>query len=873
MARLEYLDFCIDIGNGAGGTYPIKITSPFEDASAGQFRLPYDDVGLERVLRDVERAVLFGSGKRRSLLPAHVAEVKDFGEKMFSAVLGAAEGAYDDARRRAREGGKGLRLRLTTEADQLAAIPWEFLYDPKRRDFVSLSSSTPVVRYLQGGDTITKLEVAAPLRILGMVSNPQGLDPLDVASEQGRIERALGGLIEEGTVELHWTAGGTWRDLQAAMRRGPWHVFHYIGHGGFDPNRRVSVLAFEAEPPSPTYHAITPQQLARLVRDESALRLVILNACEGARGDDQDALSSTAAFLVQQAAPAVLAMQWEISDAAAVEFSRTFYDALADGMAVDGAVAEARVAVSMASRDSLEWATPVLFMRSTDGVLFDLTGAAESTDEPAAPAERHERADHELPALGAMREAEELYRGARFLAAAEQWDKVLDRFADIDALGVELEDVDDLRQRATDAVEAERTRSAIAKQLETAKAAMASGDWGRATEAVQAILALESDHSEARHIGTEAEARAGIAALYASARRDAERQRWGEVLKRFEEMDAVGVDVVDDPDDLRGQALVELAEAERRRGLEARYDEAMAFVDGAKWAQALPLLEAIATEEPGYRGVEQLRDRVRGEAQREIDVARREVDQATAEQLYVQALRSAENDDWTAVAVALDQIDELLPDFGDPEGLGRRAAAAIERASTEETHAHTGGIAPLVGPSSPPPHRADGPSERTSKAEYRHTQTSYRVAWMSGAWFGGFGFLVGLASGDIGTALVAGAVLFAAIAGPALLFGGHRLTTWVDGHGLRVRFGWAGAKRKVKLADITAFRRTQLSKWKRWWGYKGLRWVRAFPRWEMVVLIETASGKPALVGTDDAEGLLEALERCTGIERSAPDQP
>ena len=36
-------------------------------------------------------------------------------------------------------------------------------------------------------------------------------------------------------MEVSWLEGQTWRDLQKAMRGGPWHVFHFVGHGGFDP--------------------------------------------------------------------------------------------------------------------------------------------------------------------------------------------------------------------------------------------------------------------------------------------------------------------------------------------------------------------------------------------------------------------------------------------------------------------------------------------------------------------------------------------------------------------------------------------------------------------------------------------------------------
>jgi hypothetical protein len=70
-------------------------------------------------------------------------------------------------------------------------------------------------------------------------------------------------------------------------------------------------------------------------------------------------------------------MQYEISSLAAIEFSRSLYE-IADGMPVDAAVAEARRAVSVSARNSVEWGTPVLHMRSPDGVLFSIDGLTTS---------------------------------------------------------------------------------------------------------------------------------------------------------------------------------------------------------------------------------------------------------------------------------------------------------------------------------------------------------------------------------------------------------------------------------------------------------------------------------------------------------------
>jgi hypothetical protein len=64
-------------------------------------------------------------------------------------------------------------------------------------------------------------------------------------------------------------------------------------------------------------------------------------------------------------------MQNSITDSAAIEFARTFYGTLADGIPIDAAISEARKSISIARSNSVEWGTPVLFMRSKDGMVFN----------------------------------------------------------------------------------------------------------------------------------------------------------------------------------------------------------------------------------------------------------------------------------------------------------------------------------------------------------------------------------------------------------------------------------------------------------------------------------------------------------------------
>ena len=169
-------------------------------------------------------------------------------------------------------------------------------------------------------------------------------------------------------VELRRLEEPTLSGLQGALRRDTFHVLHFIGHGGFRDRAQEGVLIFEdgqggSQP-------VSAQHLGVLLRDHSALRFALLNACEGARGGRGDPFSGVAQTLVRQGIPAVLGMQAEVSDEAALTLAHELYRALADGYAVDAAVTEARKAV--AGTGSVEWGTPALYLRAPDGQLFDI---------------------------------------------------------------------------------------------------------------------------------------------------------------------------------------------------------------------------------------------------------------------------------------------------------------------------------------------------------------------------------------------------------------------------------------------------------------------------------------------------------------------
>jgi hypothetical protein len=304
----QYLDFEVEVGVGVGRDYPVAVIHSPAGEARETMRFPYDELALENRLQSLQIALLHAGGAHRQMLTPEEELVQEFGRDLFNALLtGEARSRFDVSCAEARQRGQGLRLKLRIQPPELARLPWEFLYDQRRAEYVCLSRETPIIRYLELPQPIQPLTVNPPLRILGMTVSPCGLSPLDIEQEKLRVDTALRPLQANGMVRLTWLTGSTWRDLQRAMRAGPWHIFHFIGHGGFDSLADEGFIALANE--NGDVHRLLATELGRLLADHHSLRLVLLNSCEGARGSQHDIFSSSAAILVRRGLPAVLAMQ------------------------------------------------------------------------------------------------------------------------------------------------------------------------------------------------------------------------------------------------------------------------------------------------------------------------------------------------------------------------------------------------------------------------------------------------------------------------------------------------------------------------------------------------------------------------------------
>ena len=288
-----------------------------------------------------------------------------------------------------------IRLRLA-DCPELGVVPWELFYDQSNDWFPALYDRTPVIRYIQMPEQPRAVAVELPLRILVIKSEPADYPPLDLEAEWRKVAAALRALSDAGMIKYTELAEASLAELRRALLLDTFQVLHYMGHGVLDQEHGAAlVFTNRAGNGAPA----TGHDLDVLLRDHTSLQLAVINACWTARASASGPLTGVADRLARGGVPAVVAMQFEVTDEVAAEFAPGFYGALTTGRPVDAAVAEARKAMYVISL--IEWAAPVLYLRADDARLFDIAPRARGSAE--ASSTRMSGVGRSSPAASAVR--------------------------------------------------------------------------------------------------------------------------------------------------------------------------------------------------------------------------------------------------------------------------------------------------------------------------------------------------------------------------------------------------------------------------------------------------------------------------------------
>lgn len=383
---MHYDDFVLQIEPGTEGSFESRVLQSPAGEGRAPLRFDLDDTVLDELTLDELVGDLSRQSRQhrdsgpvtREIVRRHGAPrgtPQEIGAALFRGAFSGQVGSLFDRSL----GGltaaqdRGLRIKLKLQGDdprlaRLAALPWELLRRGETSDYLGLDRRTPLVRYLDVPRPRPLIPLPPVLRVLVVIANPQNLESLDLGDELQRLAKAW---RRQKRVAIDTLERASLAGLREALAEKTYHVIHFMGHGGFDPKSGEGVLFFESNQRQAV--PVSGRSLAAKLKDHGSLGLVFLNACNTGRvaaTSDARPFAGVASALVHGGLPAVLAMQFPITDDAAIRFSQTFYRHLAAGNSVDEAVTEGRQAIHSADPATIEWATPVLFIRTADGNVF-----------------------------------------------------------------------------------------------------------------------------------------------------------------------------------------------------------------------------------------------------------------------------------------------------------------------------------------------------------------------------------------------------------------------------------------------------------------------------------------------------------------------
>jgi hypothetical protein len=351
----QYIDFGLAVLERRGEKYPIQVfESPVGVDTSDIF---FDSFLEEEKFQDTINRIKNWQASRE--------DIRWMGDKLLKALFqNEVYHLLQNSLDKAENEDKYVRFRLRIDAPELVCLPWELMRSSDLdSEYIALHKRLSLVRFLPLPRPYRKSPSCSPLKILVFISRSRAQD-VDLLKEKKNIKKALRPFIWSGEVRLRICEQATLENLSRELERHP-DILHYIGHADFDDQQNEAYLEFESE------HKAFARTLKSLLA-ESSIKLAVLNSCKTATAAETDAFTGIAQNLVKIGIPAVVAMQLKIPDDTAIWFSEIFYSKLLHFYSIAVALAETRRKIMERTElDQQHWATPVLFMRDGEPIIFN----------------------------------------------------------------------------------------------------------------------------------------------------------------------------------------------------------------------------------------------------------------------------------------------------------------------------------------------------------------------------------------------------------------------------------------------------------------------------------------------------------------------
>jgi hypothetical protein len=395
-AKVEYEECRVSVENSALRWVIRAKSPPVKD------EVPQDPL-RRKIVRILSRWLAEDLIKRREeivLLGSCLYELL-FSPELSRAFLSALKGAEK------RSATLRVVLEFKPDARDLAEMPWEYIYCPDQPTekgkgfFLAARNSLILTRQVPLRLEEEDLKPGPrPLRILIVVSQPEGDEYTTVKADEvlSQIEKLKD--KAPGTIETTQLRQPTKKSLGDHLKKRP-HVVHFIGHGrygktggdedeqdGEEKQEKVGQLILVSEKGLKSPVPITDEDFADYFSDYQP-RLIFLHACEGAHTESYETFRGVALQLVYSRVPAVLAMQYQITNRVATSFANEFYQSLSEGKPIDVAVQNGRMRIGMRLDErkrnftSRDFGSPVVYLQSTERIVIAEKGETEDRRELA----------------------------------------------------------------------------------------------------------------------------------------------------------------------------------------------------------------------------------------------------------------------------------------------------------------------------------------------------------------------------------------------------------------------------------------------------------------------------------------------------------
>lgn len=363
----QYIRYCVKVDNG-GNHIDVEahdIDNTTIEERGGDCRLGI----ISARITDLDNKIRRGKASED--------ELNELGELLFNALFPAEiTTRFRDMLVEVTQKNETI-LRLELDLDdaklpQIAFLPWELLRAPmvagRAVDNLGTHPKIVISRRRKNWNSAAPVKLSEPLRILLVVSAPQDIKKTVAWQEVETAIQKLANKHPKLIAQPNILHNPDILKFEETLKNFQPHLLHFIGHGRLQRKKGIGELAL-VRPADGSAKWCSDEKFGELFQVHSP-SVVLLQACESAASSSARGLVGVASHIVQRNVPVVVAMQYPISNMAAVTFVEEFYQRLGELKPVDMAVQMGRRVLRHKFSEQRDFAAPVLFMRVKDGQLF-----------------------------------------------------------------------------------------------------------------------------------------------------------------------------------------------------------------------------------------------------------------------------------------------------------------------------------------------------------------------------------------------------------------------------------------------------------------------------------------------------------------------